>query len=92
MAAATATVMIYDRMVCPKSIVIVGASNNKSKPGGSVTRNVMGSSYNGELYLVNQNGETIDGKQSVSSVDDLPDGIDLAIIAIPAKGVYEQIQ
>jgi len=90
MASATATT--YNRLVSPKSIVIVGASNNKSKPGGSVTRNVMGSSYNGDLYLVNQNAEVIDGKQSVSKVEDLPDGIDLAIIAIPAKGVYEQIQ
>jgi len=90
MASATATT--YNRLVSPKSIVIVGASNNKSKPGGSVTRNVMSSSYNGELYLVNQNSETIDGKQSISKVEDLPDGIDLAMIAIPAKGVYEQLQ
>lgn len=81
----------FDRIISPKSIVIIGASNNKSKPGGSVTRNVMGS-FKGDLYLVNQNAEVIDGKASVASVDELPNGIDLAIIAIPAKGVYDQMK
>jgi len=88
---ASDTAVIFNRIVNPKSIVIVGASNNKSKPGGSVTRNVM-SSFKGDLYLVNQNAEVIDGKQSVSSVEEVPDGIELGIIAIPAKGVYEQMQ
>jgi acyl-CoA synthetase (NDP forming) len=89
---ATATVTTYDRLVFPKSIVIIGASSNKSKPGGSITRNIAGSDFDGQLYLVNQNGETIDGKPSYSKVEDLPDGIDLAIIAIPAKGIYQEIQ
>ena len=90
--AESATARTYDRLVNPESIVIVGASNNKSKPGGSVTRNIMESTFGGQLYLVNQNAEVIDGKQSLSKVEDLPDGIDLAFIAIPARGVYEQIQ
>jgi len=89
--AATCTRTTFDRIISPDSIVIVGASNNKSKPGGSITRNVR-SSFTGELYLVNQNGEQIDGKPSYAQIEDLPDGIDLAIIAIPAKGVYQQIQ
>jgi acetyltransferase len=84
--------MTLSRIVSPKSIVIVGASNNKSKPGGSITRNIMETYVTGELYLVNQNSETIDGKQSYAKVEDLPDGIDLAFIAIPAKGVYQEIQ
>ena len=99
---ASATVMTNDRMtenqtilrkfLSPKSIVVVGASNNKSKPGGMITRNIMGSYTSGELYLVNQNSEVIDGKQSYARVEDLPEGIDLAFIAIPAKGVYQEIQ
>jgi acetyltransferase len=84
--------VILNKFICPKSIVIVGASNNKSKPGGNLTRNIMGSYVAGELYLVNQNREVIDGKQSYAKVEDLPDGIDLAYIVIPAKGVYEQVQ
>jgi acyl-CoA synthetase (NDP forming) len=80
----------YDKIISPKSIVIVGASNNKSKPGGSITRNVR-TNFSGELYLVNQNAEIIDGKPSYSGIEALPNGIDLAIIAIPAKGVYEAI-
>ena len=83
---------ILNKFLCPKSIVVVGASNNKSKPGGSITKNIMGSYTSGELYLVNQNSETIDGKQSYARVEDLPEGIDLAFIAIPAKGVYREIE
>lgn len=87
-----ATHETYQQIIRPKSIVIVGASNNKSKPGGSITRNIIDGHFSGELYLVNRNGETIDGIASCTSVEDLPDGIELAIIAIPAKGVYEQIR
>ncbi|MGO8719770.1 MAG: CoA-binding protein, partial [Acidobacteriaceae bacterium] len=83
---------ILKKFVCPKSIVVVGASNNKSKPGGSITRNIMETYTSGDLYLVNQNSEVIDGKQSYARVEDLPEGIDLAFIAIPAKGVYQEIQ
>ncbi len=88
---ATSNRTTLDRMIDPQSIVVVGASNHKSKPGGCVTRNVR-SSFAGDLYLVNQNAEVIDGMQSVANVEDLPDGIDMGIIAIPAKGVYEQMR
>lgn len=87
----TATRMAYRQMIRPGSIVIVGASNNRSKPGGSVTRNIMESDFSGDLYLVNRNGEQIGGRASYPRVEDLPDGIELAIIAIPAKGVYSEI-
>jgi acyl-CoA synthetase (NDP forming) len=89
MAAASAETL--NKLINPKSIVIIGASNSKAKPGGSVTRNVMGS-FKGELFLVNPKGEVIDGKASVSSLDQVPDGVDLAIIAIPAAGVYDQMK
>lgn len=84
--------MAYHQIVRPNSIAIVGASSNKSKPGGSITRNIIESDFDGDLYLVNRNGETIEGIASYSKVEDLPDGIDLAIIAIPAKGVYQETQ
>ncbi len=92
MAAATASALTFNRFIHPKSIVVVGASSNKSKPGGSITRNLMQSAFAGELYLINQNAEVINGKQSCARIDELPDGIDLGFIAIPVKGVYQAVQ
>ncbi len=89
---ASAHTMDFKRIIRPRSIVIVGASSNPGKPGGSITKNLVDSSFAGDLYLVNRNGETIRGIQSHSAVADLPANIDLAIIAIPARGVYQEMQ
>jgi acetyltransferase len=80
---------VYRRIIHPRSIVIVGASSNASKPGGSVTRNILENNFSGEVYLVNPSGETIRGISAHKAIGDLPDDIDLGIIAIPAGGVYQ---
>lgn len=86
------TAQIYfESLIRPKSIVVVGASNNTSKPGGGVARNLVEKGYDGDLYFVNIKGETIMGRPSVTSVDELPDNIDLGFMVIPARGVYQEM-
>lgn len=74
-----------DRFFAPRSVAVIGASATHGKSGNVVVRNILANDYNGEIYLVNPKGGEIMGMPVKRSIDDLPDGIDLAIIVLPAK-------
>lgn len=82
--------MINDKLLHPDSIVIVGASNNTSKPGGKIVKNLFDNKFKGELYAINPNESQIQGIPAFDSVGELPD-VDLAILAIPAKYCLETV-
>jgi Acyl-CoA synthetase (NDP forming) len=75
--------MITKELICPGSIVVVGASNNVHKPGGAIMRNLINGKYAGELRAVNPKEKEIQGIKAYPDVAELPD-TDLAILAIPA--------
>lgn len=76
--------MITPQLIKPKSIAVVGASDNLGKPGGKVLYNIKNGNFDGELYAVNPKHERIQGVPTFKSISDLPQ-TDLAILAIPAK-------
>ena len=78
------TEMINDSLLNPKSIVVVGASNEIEKPGGKVLKNLIDGAFAGRLYVVNQREDSVQGIACLSSVEDL-DTVELAILSIPAK-------
>ena len=69
----------------PRSVVVIGASGTPRKPGNDVIRNILANGFKGEIHLVNPKGGEILGKKVTSSIEELPHGIDLAIIILPAK-------
>ena len=69
----------------PKSVVVIGASSVPRKPGNDVIRNILANGYSGKLYLVNPKGGEIMGIKAYPSIQDLPEGIDQAIIILPAS-------
>ena len=69
----------------PESVVIVGASSAPGKPGHEVIRNILANDYKGQLYLVNPKGGELLGMRVYPSIAALPEGIDLAVIILPAK-------
>lgn len=76
--------MINQSLLDPKSIVIVGGSNDIQKPGGKVLKNIIDGSFENDIFIVNQKETSVQGLACLPSVDDL-DTVDLAIISIPAK-------
>ena len=76
---------ILDRFFDPGSVAIVGASATEGKPGNEVIRNIVANGYQGRLYAVNPKGGEIMGFKVSRSIGDLPRGIDLAVILLPAK-------
>lgn len=75
--------MINDQLFYPKSIVVVGASNNIEKPGGKLLKNLIDNNFAGELYVVNPGSSHVQGIASFQSVKEVP-YVDLAILVIPA--------
>lgn len=76
--------MINEKLFHPESIVIVGASNNISKPGGKMVKNLIDNHFQGELFSVNPKESNVQGIPSFKQVEDLP-FVDLAVLAIPSK-------
>jgi acetate---CoA ligase (ADP-forming) len=83
--------MITRELIDPKSIVVVGASQNTEKPGGKVLANLLSGGYDGALYAVNPRTKKVQGVPSYSSVEELPE-VELAILAIPAKSCLEALR
>ncbi len=83
--------MLNRQLLVPESIVVVGASNNITKPGGKILKNLIENEYKGRLYAYNPNDTNIQGVKTYNSLDELPD-TDLAILAIPAKSCPDIIE
>lgn len=69
----------------PRSVAVIGASSTRHKAGNDVIRNILANEYEGKIYLVNPKGGDILGIKVYRSIQELPDGIDLAIIILPAR-------
>lgn len=82
--------MINRELIDPKSIVVVGGSNNVHKPGGRLVRNLLDGKYKGELYVVNAKEDDVQGLKSYHSVHDIPD-TEMAIVSIPGPSCPEVV-
>ncbi|PKQ64956.1 CoA ligase [Labilibaculum filiforme] len=76
--------MINEQLLKPKSIVVVGGSDDVQKPGGKVLKNLIDGNFKGELYVANPKMNEVQGITSYKDLKNLPQ-VDLAIIAIAAK-------
>lgn len=80
--------MITDELVNPRSIVVVGGSNDMSKPGGTLLGNILNGGYRGNIYVLNPREKTVKGLPTFKDAGSLPDS-GCAIFAVPASNVIE---
>ena len=76
--------MINRELLEPKSIVIIGGSNNVHKPGGAIVRNILQGGYQGTLRIVNPKEDEVQGIKVFHDASELPP-TELAVLVIPAK-------
>jgi acyl-CoA synthetase (NDP forming) len=74
-------------LFAPRSVAVLGVSRNPAKLGFRLLQNVKESGYAGDIYPVNPGGEPILGCATVASVEALPEGVDLALVSLPAPAV-----
>lgn len=70
---------------------MVGGSNDTSKPGGKVLKNIIDGGFKGELYVTNLKEDEVLGIKSYKDPSGMPDA-DLAIIAIAARFIPETVE
>jgi acetyltransferase len=73
----------------PRSVALVGASDRPDKVGGRVLENLRSGGYAGALFAVNPKYANVRGVPCVPGVENLPQPVDLAVIATPAATVPE---
>jgi len=84
--------VVMQRILRPQSIAVVGASSDPRSFGGFVQGNLERFGYSGVLHLVSRGSAEINGRPCVKTVDELPPGIDLAVLAIPEAGVLDAVK
>lgn len=68
----------------PRAVAVVGASADPTKRGHQILRALDASGYAGRVYPVNPRGGRILGREVVSSIEELPEAVDLAVVSVPA--------
>lgn len=81
-----------DRLLRPRSIAIVGASEKPGALGASVLTNLECAGFSGDIHLINPKRDEIAGRVCIKSVDDLPEGVDAAVLAIPRVAVLDTVK
>jgi acyl-CoA synthetase (NDP forming) len=81
-----------DPIFRPRSLAVIGASNNTAKWGGRIMSQILSSGYRGRIYPVNPKESKIAGLKAYSDVLEIPDPVDLAIFTVKAAQMPEVMQ
>ncbi|KPH62561.1 acetate--CoA ligase family protein [Novosphingobium aerophilum] len=81
-----------ERLLNPRSVAIVGASDRPGALGASVLKNLVDRGFSGEIHLVNPKREEIGGRRCVPDVAALPEDVDVAVLAIPQAAVLDAVR
>ncbi|MCA6213378.1 acetyl-CoA synthetase [Thermococcus sp. 101 C5] len=80
---------MLDYFFTPKSVAVLGASNDPLKLGYEVFKNLK--EYGGKVYPVNIKEEVVQGVKAYKNVKEIPDDVDLAVIVVPKPFVKQSI-
>lgn len=76
-----------DKLFYPRSVVVIGVSENPDNLGRIIVENLFEFQFKGEIILVGRNGGILFGRRILTSIDDIPEGIDVATILTPAPTI-----
>jgi acyl-CoA synthetase (NDP forming)/GNAT superfamily N-acetyltransferase len=79
------------RFFNPRSVAIIGASRRQETVGQLIVRNLVTGDFTGRVYVVNPNTSAVSGMPAYKSVAEIPDEVDVAIVAVPAEAVQEVV-
>ncbi|MER6668318.1 GNAT family N-acetyltransferase [Amycolatopsis japonica] len=71
----------------PKSVAVIGASTDPTKIGYVALTNLLSADFAGTVYPVNPEHKSVRGVRAYPSVVDIPEDVDLALVAVPAEAV-----
>ncbi|MFH9405114.1 acetate--CoA ligase family protein [Streptomyces sp. NPDC017638] len=80
------------RLMRPRAVAVIGASDEPGKIGNSVMRNLVDGGFAGDIHPVNPRADDILGRKAYRSVTDVPGEVDVAVFAIPARRVAAALE
>jgi acyl-CoA synthetase (NDP forming) len=80
------------RFLNPRSVAIVGISTRAGSAGQVILQCLKVNNFAGDIHLVGRTDEPIDGRRVLKSPDELPEGVDLAVFALPAAAVRDAME
>jgi acyl-CoA synthetase (NDP forming)/GNAT superfamily N-acetyltransferase len=80
------------RLVSPRSIAVIGASNDRTKIGHAVLVNLLRGEFAGPVYPVNPDAVSVRGVRAYPTVNDIPDPVDVAVVTVPTATVAEVVE
>ncbi|WP_068277249.1 bifunctional GNAT family N-acetyltransferase/acetate--CoA ligase family protein [Aldersonia kunmingensis] len=76
-------------LLTPRSVAVIGASATPGKVGTAALANLLAAEFTGPVYPVNSSHRSVHGVRSYATVRDIPDDVDLAVVAVPAGSMGE---
>jgi acetyltransferase len=80
------------RLFAPASVAVLGVSRHPGKLGHRLLANLQAGGYAGRIHPVNPGGEPILGLATLPAIEALPEGVDLALVSLPAPAVPAAIE
>lgn len=80
------------RLLFPRSVAVIGASRAEHSVGQTVLRNLLSGDFSGPVYPVHPTAVAVAGVRAYASVLEIPDDVDLAVVAVRADAVHEVVE
>jgi acyl-CoA synthetase (NDP forming) len=81
-----------DRLLRPKSVAVIGASDRHGALGATLLNNLVQYEFHGDIYPVNPKRDELLGLKVYHTVEELPEGVDCAVLAIPRAFVLDTVR
>ena len=81
-----------DRLLRPKSVAVIGASDRHGALGATLLNNLVQYEFAGDIYPVNPKRDELQGLKVYHGVEELPEGVDCAVLAIPRPFVLDTVR
>ena len=79
-------------IMSPKSIAIVGASDNKARIGGRPLAHMIEQKFSGGIFPINPNRDSVQGIKAYSSLLDVKEDLDFILVAVPSQIVVSVLE
>jgi len=81
-----------EALFSPQTVAVIGASNRFGKWGFNLAATLLVSNFKGRVYLVNPREKIVLGRRAYPSPKDIPEKVDLAVIAVPAQASIAMVE
>jgi acyl-CoA synthetase (NDP forming)/RimJ/RimL family protein N-acetyltransferase len=81
-----------ERLVAPRSVAVVGATRERGTPGHETFRQLLAHGFGGVVYPVNPAGDPVGGVRGYPSVLEIPDEVDVAVVAVRSVDVLAVVE